>query len=557
MTKRGSVLSNAGTSKRERPTIVLKTGKLPRVVHQAEDALVGRCEELRIFQRGGELVRIIFLPQRRDDKKLCRPRGGAQLESLSNTALTDIFNRIVRWKKRTNSGDTILADCPSKIAGTYISRTGAWRVPLLTGIISAPIVRKDGTVLDRPGYDIATGLYLGSDENWATIPQRPTREDAKAAIRILLEPFAEFPFVRNEDRSVHAACILTAIQRRLLGACPIFGYSAPAQRSGKSLLAESVAIIATEKPAPATAISADREEIRKMITSALREGHSIINLDNVEHPLGSPDLAKAITQDEYQDRALGENRMLRLLTNVLWTATGNNLIFRGDMSSRALLCRIDALVESPESRRFKIPQLVDHLRTNRKHLVGAALTILRAYRAAGSPRQQVQPWGGFDDWSASIREPLVWIGMADPCQTRTFVLADDPEREESLAALRALREVFRDTEFTTKQILDRCESDAALRTSILTVAAARQEIDSRHLGWWLRRVRDRVIGGLRVESLRKVSGVACWRVVKARGGHGGHGGQLRAGPDGVYRFPRLADNEEEDRENTKYKVGAE
>jgi hypothetical protein len=64
-----------------------------------------------------------------------------------------------------------------------------------------------------------------------------------------------------------------------------------------------------------------------MITSVLCEGHSIINLDNVEHPLASPDLAKAITQSEYQDRALGTNRMLRLTTNVLLTATGNNLIF--------------------------------------------------------------------------------------------------------------------------------------------------------------------------------------------------------------------------------------
>lgn len=39
----------------------------------------------------------------------------------------------------------------------------------------------------------------------------------------------------EEDRAVHIACILTAIQRPLLRACPIFGYSAPAQRSGKSL----------------------------------------------------------------------------------------------------------------------------------------------------------------------------------------------------------------------------------------------------------------------------------------------------------------------------------
>jgi hypothetical protein len=323
----------------------------------------------------------------------------------------------------------------------------------LAGIISAPILREDGSILDTSGYDPATGLYLVSAEDSPRIPEQPTFADAKSAVRTLLAPFAEFPFVSDQDRSVHIACILTAIQRPLLKACPIFGYSAPTQRSGKSLLAESVAIIASGKPAAATAISGDREEIRKMITSVLREGHSIINLDNVEHPLTSPDLAKAITQSEYQDRALGTNKMLRLPTGVLWTATGNNLSFRRDLSSRALLCRIDPQMESPESRAFKIPHLGDYLKMNREDLVAAALTILRAFYIAGRPRQQVKPWGGFDDWSASIREPLVWLGLADPCETRTVVLADDPEREESRLALRALYKKFKDKEFRTKDIL--------------------------------------------------------------------------------------------------------
>jgi hypothetical protein len=305
------------------------------------------------------------------------------------------------------------------------------------------------------------------------------------------------------------------------------------------MLAESVAIIAMEKPAPATAVSGEREEIRKMITSALCEGHSIINLDNVEHPLASPDLAKAIAQTEYQDRALGENRMLRLLTNVLWTATGNNLTFREDLSSRALLCRIDAQVESPETRTFRIPQLVDYLKTNRKHLVAAALTILRAYHSAGRPRQQVKPWGGFDEWSASIREPLIWLELADPCETRTVVLADDPEREESLSAVRALYKVFRDEEFTSKRIVRLCGSHNLLKAAMLIAAAGHQkEIDSRSVGWWLRRVHDRILGGLRVELSRKASGVARWRVVKAPGGQSGHGAQLRVSSDGIQRFSR-------------------
>jgi hypothetical protein len=537
---------NAEKYKHERPTIRLKPGKLPRAVSQAESALRGRSEKFGIYQRGGELVRAFCLPERHDDRQLRRPKGSVLLEPLSSTALTDVFNRIAKWKQIKSEGHIGTVDCPPKIAAIYLSRTGSWQVPVLAGIISAPVLRKDGTILAQPGYDEKSGLLLVSDEGWPAIPERPTREDAETALKILRAPFQEFPFVAKADFAVHVACILTAIERRVLGACPIFGYSAPAQRSGKSLLAETVAIIATGKTAAATAISGDREEIRKMITSVLREGLPIINLDNVEHPLSSPDLAKAITQPEFQDRALGQNRMLRLLTNVLWTATGNNLIFRRDLSSRALLSRINPRVESPESRIFQIPQLVDHIRKHRKVLVVAALTILRAYHVAGRPRQQVEPWGGFDDWSASIREPLVWLGLADPWKTRSVVLTDDPDREESLAALRALHEEFEDDEFTTKRILRHCNS-GTLRTALEVVAVGRQKvINPVSLGWFLRHVKDRILGGLQLEQLGKSSGVARWRVMKVASGQSGYGGQLPAGGDMVRRFPRLGNTPAQD-----------
>jgi hypothetical protein len=515
----------------EPDVITIERGKLPNAVDQAEEILLRHSDRLGIFQRAGELVRVISLPEPRKGGGLKRSKGTIQPEPLGVLALTEVFSRIAVWERIDAKGDIQTIDCPPKIAAFYISRTGSWRVPALAGIISAPLMREDGTILSQPGYDKESGLLFVSDEAWPVIPDRPTRADAEIALNALRAPFEEFPFVAQEDIAVHIAAILTAIQRRTLEACPIFGYSAPAQRSGKSLLAESDAIIATGRTAPATAVSGDREEIRKAITSALREGHVIINLDNIEHPLVSPDLAKAITQSEYQDRLLGESRMLRLPTNVLWTATGNNLVFRGDLSSRALLCRIDSGMERPEARTFKIQDLEDFLRTYRKVLVAAALTILRAYHVAGRPRQQVQPWGGFNNWSAFIREPLVWLGLADPCKTRETVLADDPEREESLAALLALHEAFGDSEFTVKMIADRCGFDDTLKSSILSVAAGRQqrhEIDPRRLGWWCRNRKDQVLGGLRLCRSGEVSGVAYWRIEVPAGGHRGHGGHFPA-----------------------------
>jgi len=498
----------------EKKIITVEVGELPAVVDEAEQVLLPHARRLGLFQRGGELVRITRLPTRKIGAGLDRPEGTLQLTPVRSAWLLETLEALAEFEKPTEKGPQQI-NCPNKIPTTYLARTSSWKLPALEGIISAPLMRGDGSILDRPGYDSVTGLYFASRESWPRIPSRPTREDAAESLRIMLDPFDQFPFVEQQDRAVHAAAILTAIQRRLLAACPITGYSAPCQRTGKSLLSESVAIIAIGKPAPATSASPHREEIRKSVTAALREGHPVINLDNIEHVLHSPDLARAITQGEYADRLLGENKMLRLPTTVLWLATGNNLAFRGDLSSRALISRIDAGQERPEQRTFKIPNLPEYLREKRRELVAAALTLLRAYRLAGRPMRDLPPWGGFETWSAEIREPLVWAGAADPCLTRQAVIDDDPDRESTATLLAALQTTFQGDSFTIKEVMDRATPllDPNLREALLAVAGHKDNIDSRALGWWARRWRDRIVDRRRLRRANTEStSAAKWRI---------------------------------------------
>ena len=91
----------------------------------------------------------------------------------------------------------------------------------------------------------------------------------------------------------------------------------------------------------------------------------VTNLD-IRTALKSPQLCMIITQEEYQDRLLGENTSLSLPTNVLWTKRGN-LSFR-DLANRALLCRIDAK-RTPRERTFAIPDLAHQ---HQSELVAAA-----------------------------------------------------------------------------------------------------------------------------------------------------------------------------------------
>jgi putative DNA primase/helicase len=81
---------------------------------------------------------------------------------------------------------------------------GKWPFPTLTGLLSAATLRPDGSLLDRPGYDAKTGLLMLNLPAMPTLRERPTREDAEAALRLLLGLIEEFPFVDNASLAVGA-----------------------------------------------------------------------------------------------------------------------------------------------------------------------------------------------------------------------------------------------------------------------------------------------------------------------------------------------------------------
>lgn len=75
-------------------------------------------------------------------------------------------------------------------------------------------MRPNGSILSTPGYDRTTGLYLYTEPDWPLIPDHPTRAQAEDAVRGLLAPFAEFPFVGDEDYYLLKQCIAAGLQNQ-------------------------------------------------------------------------------------------------------------------------------------------------------------------------------------------------------------------------------------------------------------------------------------------------------------------------------------------------------
>src|SRR6185312_13644378 len=154
-------------------------------------------------------------------------------------------DRAIDWEKYSLAREQWeRADCPEAIAKHYLARTNEWKLPRLKGIITAPIVRPDGSILTKPGYDEATGLLLYSNIEWS-VPTDLSQAAAVAAADELYRPFVQFSLSNASACSVIVSAILTGIQRRLLPTAPLHAFDANQWGSGKTLLAHCVSIIVT------------------------------------------------------------------------------------------------------------------------------------------------------------------------------------------------------------------------------------------------------------------------------------------------------------------------
>ena len=76
------------------------------------------------------------------------------------------------------------------------------------------------------------------------------------------------------------------------------------------------------------------------------------------------------------------------------------------------------------------------VRADRGRYIASALTICRAYLAAGSPGC-LPRLASYGPWSDRVRSALVWLGMANPVETMAQLAADDPVREAQSMVLAA------------------------------------------------------------------------------------------------------------------------
>ena len=335
-------------------------------------------------------------------------------KELTENRLRHVLAQLITWSTRTKTGDLAPAYPPAGVVANLLA-TPDPDLPVLAGIVTAPVFGAAGELLTTPGYHPATELLYLPPPGFSVppVPNQPSAAEIAAARSLLLDDMlGDFPFVGEAERAhVLALLLLPFLRPMIKGPTPLHLIEKPEAGTGATLMVDAIAIVTTGSSVNVMVEGRDDEEWRKRLTAKLREIPSLVLIDNLRRVLDSAPLAAALTAPVWDDRILGKSENVHFPIRCTWIATGNNPQFSNEMARRLVRIRLDAETDQPWLRDgFRHENLLGWVRENRGRLVAACLTLGRAWIAAGSPRH-ARTIGSFEEWSHVIGGVLEVAGV--------------------------------------------------------------------------------------------------------------------------------------------------
>jgi putative DNA primase/helicase len=490
-----------------RPEITVKTGERHKAADEGIFAL--QAAGVAFYQRDRALVRVCEVKARSTSGDVILVPG---IAAVTPAILDRALGQVAQWQRfDPKKKEMVRIDPPRLVVIQILDMAGEWPFPSIAGVIGCPTLRHDGSLLTIEGYDLATGLVLRSPVAIPTISDYPPRRDAEAAVTLLLDLLAEFPFANEASKSVALSMILTPVLRGAMPAAPMHLVTSPLAGSGKSYLADTASVIATGERVAVIAVAPHPEETEKRLIGSALDGAPVMMLDNCSETLGGDFLCQVTERPLLQLRALGKSDKIRVTNTFTTFANGNNVTVTDDLVRRTICCALDANVENPECRSFRGDPLVA-VRRNRGAYIVACLTIARAYIAAGKPNR-LPPLASYEGWSDLVRSPLVWLGFADPVDTMATARSADPVRQDRARAFAAwcadLGAAGRG--HTAAEIIELAEERRSydgsfarpnIHAVLAEVAQKRSgqsgQLDARRLGKWLTKQENTIANGFKL-----------------------------------------------------------
>lgn len=369
-------------------------------------------------------------------------KGKPAIEKLERDTLANTLKSVAGFYSMDETGMVRRFLCPSSITSDMLAeRTLKARgIPPILNVTTTPRFGSNGKLVVDKGYNPHTEAWYEPDANLQIpeVAEYPAEEDVRKAVALFFDDLLEgFPFRDGRDPPRHEQDVeglLPGHRRRLYGEAsranalglfllpfvrPMISGPTPFHvinkrqpREGAGLLMKLLGCVATGANIKVQTFTQDGDEFRKRITSVMLNPPEILLLDNLEGLIGGQEFKAALTGDDWEDRLLGQNIMVKGEIRWVWAGTGNNVSLAKEIADRSQLITINTGVKKPNLRNdFKHADVEAWARANRGQLVWACLVLIQNWIAQDRPKDYSVRFGGFDDWARTIGGILKCAGV--------------------------------------------------------------------------------------------------------------------------------------------------
>jgi hypothetical protein len=484
-----------GPRRRRRPDIQINDRPLDQIIADAWNAVhKSNAPVPAVFRRAMSLVRLVT------------ENESTRIEDMNEPAVYGLLARVANWIKQGR--ETFQFMFPSHEAARDMLVYPAKELPMLHGVVSIPVYDHEGKLVATPGYNAHAHLWYHPPTGFQlpVLPDRPSEAEVAAAKSLFFdELLVDFPFDDAASRAHMLAVLLLPFARRLIvGPTPLHLIQAPVGGSGKGLLVNVLAVVATGHTAIGSSLPENEDEVRKKLTAELASGKPMVVIDNVDkkRQLYSPALLAASTMwPLWTDRLLGQTKMISVPNDAVWVLNGNNPQLSDEVARRCLSIRIVPNTAQPWLRTgFRHPNLVRWALDNRARLVHAALLLIQNWIAQGRPRVS-QTLGSYESWSEVVGGILSAAGIEGFLENmRKLHETADAETTTWFDFVEAWWELHQSDAVRVHQLAELCVQRDLLGRVLGEGTDRSQSI---RLGKSLQGVRDRVFGSYRIEQAGK------------------------------------------------------
>lgn len=426
--------------------------------------------------------------------------GDLAVEAITDQALVKALSKVASWQKYDGRSKRWLrCDPRPQLINSLMKGQGYEVLQPLSGLARQPYFRTGGTLVMAPGYDPESQTYADFDPAEFPLPE-PTEEAAREALEALKGLLDEFHFAGPGDLSAALCAILTATVRAALPVAPAFNISASGSGSGKSYLAATIAPFAGPGQPESLPYPESRDDASKKMIALLINKPAVAIFDDMQTDwLPYTTMNRMLTSETMADRILSRSQMVTVSTRCFFMGTGNNVQPARDMCRRVVTIYLSPRTSSPATLRYK-GRPAEEVRRNRGKFVAAALTIVRAWQAAGKPRGDepyIATYG--DEWADMCRYPLTWLGEIDPARSLIEQVESDPDGEAFAILLQEWARCFGPRPMMVREVIQRADNGVMEALRDLPIIERNGEINRDRFGWLLKKNANRIMQGMELK----------------------------------------------------------